>query len=173
MEARNALYSKESETTSDQLGLLSKQLEWVRKSIGMWKQRYKIATEDYEKTDLRDWSKANEALLNEIETDEQSLNARLTDIRKQLTDLQQETQPGNDTPAEVLNLLKARQAILRTHVDAITDHGARMDSVRRLGTELTKDIDSNRLTFNLKEWAESAWEGVLSVWNYISYRISW
>ncbi|MEQ8615899.1 MAG: mechanosensitive ion channel [Lacipirellulaceae bacterium] len=166
-EAAVAAHNKESETTSDQIGLLNQQLEWVRKSITMWNSRYRIAKEDFTRKDLKDWEETNEALLKDLESEEQSLDARLQDMRKQLSDLQREIRADEQTPQEVINWLEARQQALRSHINAITDHTANLDTVRRLATQLDDEINDQRLNLNVKEWANSAWQSVLSVWNYI------
>lgn len=167
LEAEVGAHSKESETTSDQIGLLNQQLEWVRKSITMWNNRYRLATEDFTRKDRKDWEGSVDALLKDLDSEEQSLDARLQDMRKQLADLQRATQADEETPAEVLNWLNARQETLRTHINAITDHTVQMDSVRRLATKLESELASRRLNLDIAEWVSTAWQSVLSVWNYI------
>ncbi|QDS98706.1 mechanosensitive ion channel domain-containing protein [Adhaeretor mobilis] len=167
LEAEVEAHHRESQSIINRVALLSKQLTWARMSKEMWTGRYNIATHAYTRKDLKDWEETSEALQQDLDAEKQSLEPRLQALRKQLVEVQRATQSEEAQTAGTLPWLQASQKTLRSHIDAISDHNASVDSIQRLATQFTDEIDDQRLNFHLDEWLSSAWDGLLSVWNYI------
>lgn len=140
------------------------QSTWVQKLREIWNRRYRVATDQFESSELATWRTVAEGFLDLLAADKSLKMSRLEELRKELADA--ERQLAEEHPPEVKRWIAGRGQVIREQVEFINDHIARGEETARTAKKLTTEIRQRTSHFSIVEWAGVVWNKMVFVWDY-------
>ena len=140
------------------------QSTWVQKLREIWNRRYRVATDQFESSELATWRTETESFLDLLAADKSLKTSRLEELRKELADA--ERQLAEEHPPEVKRWIANRGQAIREQIEFINDHIARGEATTRTAKKLAAEIRQRTSQFSVVEWAGVVWDKVVFVWDY-------
>ncbi len=147
------------------LPLLRSQLERLSTRRTLWKRRQQAFSGQPARKDVRDWTKASEDALAQLQPEERAQTLEIEDIRDELEPLEQDFKELDKRSPRASWLGKQLE-----HLRSLREsHQADLDSIQatsRLHKKLLAALATDSLAATAKDRVTDLWNSVESIWNY-------
>jgi len=148
---------------------LKDQLDRLASQQQAWQQRREVFLRRATKEQIREWTKASKALLDDLATEEEYARIKIAEIDNWLEEFEPEQAPALATSgfeSTIRDWLEKQIENLRSLRLVHKDNRKSILATQKLYTSFLKEIDKDSLADTARNRLLDIWDGVGSIWNY-------